>query len=274
VPSGIYDKDFVPTKKPKKKEKKHLHRVIIPHSVTLHHPTPSYSASFVLAWLGPEADDSAIAMREVDNMQIQRYNLLSLVEERQAPQLNAVRKLFRRPYWTRMRVVQEFVQAREILLRSGDAAATVGSISDYSEASLEPILGKEELRNFLSFTKLVHNKAVYKVKEQPILTDIIFDFAERQCSDVRDKVFALLSLTSLRKYPAPNYSATVEEVFFGVIEEEFRWFSWSTCYPKDGSFESWARLCLQFAGIMGIDTEIAEEWARGLYESGVGVHGY
>ena len=29
------------------------------------------SASFVLVWLGPEADDSAIAMHVLDEMQIQ-----------------------------------------------------------------------------------------------------------------------------------------------------------------------------------------------------------
>ena len=82
------------------------------------------SASFVLVWLGPEADDSAIAMRVLDDMQIQGYTLLTLREERQRSQLNAMKKLFQRPYWTRVWVVQEFVLARELLLRSGDAGAT------------------------------------------------------------------------------------------------------------------------------------------------------
>jgi Heterokaryon incompatibility protein (HET) len=56
------------------------------------------SASFVLVWLGPEADDSAIAMRVLDDMQIQGYTLLTLREERQRSQLNAMKKLFQRPY--------------------------------------------------------------------------------------------------------------------------------------------------------------------------------
>ena len=52
------------------------------------------SASFVFVWLGPEADDSAIAMHVLDEMQIQGYTLLTLMEERQRPQLNDVKKLF------------------------------------------------------------------------------------------------------------------------------------------------------------------------------------
>lgn len=76
---------------------------------------------------------------------------------------------------------------------------------------------------FRDLADLVYKSgAQQKVKEQPILTDIILEFAERQCSDVRDKVFALLSLASPRKYPAPDYI-----VFLGIIEEDFRWFSWS-----------------------------------------------
>ena len=59
------------------------------------------SASFVLVWLGPEADDSATAMRVLDDMQIQGYTLLTLREERQRSQLNAVKKLFQRPWLCR-----------------------------------------------------------------------------------------------------------------------------------------------------------------------------
>jgi hypothetical protein len=165
-------------------------------------------------------------------------------------------------------VVQEFVLARELLLRSGDAGATVRDMFDYSEISLKPIFEEQELRNFLSFTNLVHRRQVYKVKEQPILTDIILDFAERQCSDIRDKVFALLSLASLRKYPAPDYSATLEQVFLGIIEEDFRWFSWSDYYG-DGSYGSWVALCEQFASILGIDNETAKGYAKLVYDSGV-----
>lgn len=57
-----------------------------------------WSANFVLAWLGPEADDSAIAMHVINDMQIRDRVLLSLGEVRQSPWQHAVRKIFRRPY--------------------------------------------------------------------------------------------------------------------------------------------------------------------------------
>ena len=197
-----------------------------------------WSAKFVLAWLGPEADDSAFAMRVLDDMQIHGYSLLRLKEDGQELCLQAVCKLFRRPYWTRLCVVQEFVRAREVLLRSGDAGATVGNLSYYPDNSLSSIFEDVELRNFLSFMGMVDSRHVYKVKEVPILTDVILDFAELECSDIRDKVFALVSLSSLIKYPAPNYSATKEQVFLGILEEEIRWIAQSNYYYEE-TFESW-----------------------------------
>jgi hypothetical protein len=44
-----------------------------------------HSASFVLAWLGPKADDSALAMRAIDDLQIRGRTLLHLGEEKQRP---------------------------------------------------------------------------------------------------------------------------------------------------------------------------------------------
>jgi len=162
-----------------------------------------------------------------------------------------------------MWVVQEFVQARELLLRCGDAGATVGSVS-FLETALKPIFSEQELRNFLSFTNMVHMRNIHRVKHQPILTDIILDFAELQCSDIRDKVFALLSLARLFNYPAPDYSATPERVFLGVIKEDLRWFRWSKHYG-DGFYRSWEALCVQLASVLGIDDETAKVYADLVY---------
>ncbi|KAF2488684.1 HET-domain-containing protein, partial [Lophium mytilinum] len=70
------------------------------------------SAALVLVWLGPAADDSAFAIRNI------RYEKpgTGLVRK----EFLAVHRLLCRTYWERMWIVQEFILGRSVLVHCGD----------------------------------------------------------------------------------------------------------------------------------------------------------
>ena len=71
----------------------------------------------VLAWPGEE-DNSGLGMEL-----IRRNEEMGGASESFSPHWSALNKIFARPYWTRVWVVQEIVFAREAILVAEDAEA-------------------------------------------------------------------------------------------------------------------------------------------------------
>lgn len=219
------------------------------------------SAIFVYTWLGPKADDSAIAMQLIDNPKS------SYKEWAERATGSAFKQFFQRPFWTRLWVVQEFVLASEVYLRCGDAGALTTELGLFWKDSVDDLL-KEEHRIYDSLLLMCTNRWNYQLEEQPPLTDLIITFADRHCSDVKDKAFALMSLTGWREYPAPDYTSSSEHIYREILRTDLN----SSGYHEsehygDGTFDSWLKMCLRVAEIMQIDGETASAYAKLIYDA-------
>jgi hypothetical protein len=79
-------------------------------------------AEQVIAWLGPESEDSGLAMDYVANTTVLGNQPISRLEKVLPPspaQTAALLKLFSKPYWTRIWIVQEILLARDITVICG-----------------------------------------------------------------------------------------------------------------------------------------------------------
>lgn len=158
------------------------------------------AAETVKVWLGSHADRSEDAIEYIRTMPetnpgaIVLTNNNSIVEGRMLPcPLDAIISLIRRNYFSRAWIVQEVLLAREIDVHCGVAVVAWDSLSNACLA----------LENYLPDCPALHlmrqRKAVMN-NEQPLhsrtLESLVRMHNQCECTDRRDRVFALLSLAS------------------------------------------------------------------------------
>ncbi len=188
-------------------------------------------AKLVLVWV--ENDDGAnvdTAVQELRRHKPARPDAQDL--NNLAPQtLGALRTLLSQSYWTRMWIVQEFVMAKDIRFLYGDKNFSWRDFKytmlylDESNVAIHCQTNKNKkvaahyqyIRDSSAFSiyrirKMHEDGAVFDIFE------LISSFHRQQCSDPRDKVFALLGLAK----PAwerirVDYSLTNEMVLSNVL---------------------------------------------------------
>jgi len=152
------------------------------------------SAAFVLVWLGPSceqaldllatADESSI--REVFEPYTDRFRA-SVFSEPLIPFLSS-------NYWTRMWIVQEFVLANNLLF----AASSVLASWDCASHLFPNIYASRCPGPYAPAIKLVNERRqhIFRQKQgiQPDLLELVQRFGLLDCSDPRDRVFALSGL--------------------------------------------------------------------------------
>ena len=144
----------------------------------------------VHAWLG-EVVDGTDALREAATSR-----RLSRDQIRQSPRNEdnerAAEQVLRRTYWRRTWIVQELVLARRILVHYGDCQADWTALVLFIRAicgSGNIVFELDELR--YNWDTIVTPEACFRLGPN------IVSFQHTQCSDPRDKVYALLSLSQL-----------------------------------------------------------------------------
>lgn len=178
-------------------------------------------ATCVVAWLGPAADDSEYAMETIsEGMDYRTGDLMRLG--------HAFYQLLCRSYWRRIWVLQEFILPENILLLCGRRGAWYSRLS----ASLDLIrdlvfpyrTGYRQAD--LDLTILCDSREQWKSpggrsSETFALNSLLSQFFRAQCSDTRDRVFALLSLSSASSgYPQPllaDYTVSKERLYYRVL---------------------------------------------------------
>lgn len=164
-------------------------------------------ASRTIAWLGPPADDSSYAMTLMDGIGNMDFEPLDKFKCDQERFVKAILHLFERPYWRRMWIVQEFILPQELTLLcgldaiSGDKMLQVLQTIRYlglngHTAHTAPTL---DLITLCVTRKMWHLGDT----KQFTLVALMRQFCRADCSDVRDRVFALLSL--MRTKPSENF---------------------------------------------------------------------
>lgn len=217
-------------------------------------------ADLVLAWLGIPDFDSEAAFQDLDAIMRSAADFVdygasyeltgsfrssALVGDMPTEQLAYMLKIFDRPYWRRLWIVQELYLASSVVFMCGehtwyfDDDIRIGSVLppliDYlvnlesvtkTETMLEAFnlmmgyaLRTRELpkqRKDVLLHNVVKGRRAYRALTMSM--DTAIDLAVgRECTDPRDKVFALQMCIDLEERVLVDYSLSAEEVFVSVI---------------------------------------------------------
>ncbi|KXH47991.1 hypothetical protein CNYM01_02579 [Colletotrichum nymphaeae SA-01] len=204
------------------------------------------SAKSVAVWLGPEADESDIAMRflkEVARKPDARDFTPLISSGTRKAEVRAVISLFEREYWNRLWVVQEVFNARRITVYCGssvlpwetytDAASVFRSnrkvLNNYLSGTGQGKAYTGVSRNHFTYAAILANHGPSSLPKSRSLTGFIFGESSllevmRACrnkgaTDPRDKVFGTLGLLSesLRNDIRVDYGMTVKSIYTNIV---------------------------------------------------------
>ncbi|KAI3322663.1 HET-domain-containing protein [Xylariaceae sp. AK1471] len=183
-------------------------------------------AQTVFAWLGTESHDSDLAMAVLGASRLSQQ--VELPEEVEVA-CDAVIRLFSRPYWTRCWVIQEICRARSPIIICGRRYVPWGTMLkrlDRLGTSVPAQYARYLIAPLRHMRYRDQNR--FRADTETGLIPLLVSSRRSLASDPRDKLYALLSLAKDGRVlvPTPNYSQTVEQVFFDtarcMIEEHDR----------------------------------------------------
>ena len=163
------------------------------------------SAQNVYAWLGDSDADSDYVFDGANGLTTNPRILSECLEQ-----------LFWRPYWTRMWVIQEFSLAQNITLLCGDRVTQWEQLEQQA-ATLHVRKKTEGWNRFEKFTTTRTSDHSNDHHGDKTLFTLMEDFQRARCMDSRDKVYALLSLSSDGKPVSPDYSISAADLFFRLL---------------------------------------------------------
>ncbi|KAF3034749.1 hypothetical protein E8E11_001634 [Didymella keratinophila] len=170
-------------------------------------------ASHTIAWLGPEAEFSALAMGCMSNRELAFTVLPSL------------RKLFNRTYFRRLWVVQEVVLARKLHFMCGHSTVSWQTFADFWDGSATFMFtpwGRwvDRLpRQLVDIRKVLDESRDERQSPQSVLTFLLQSAHRRYCRDVHDRLYALLGLVQWDLTPMSfdiDYGMPVEELIIRI----------------------------------------------------------
>ena len=172
------------------------------------------AASEVLVFLGQSDETSRLALDTI--ARLHDKDVETLLSKSGNPQirndmLRSVQETFKRPYFSRLWILQEILAARSISVLCGTNWVPFRCFQD------EWLRGTEILPLApMWLLKLVPRRETLAVAD--FFEVLIVTIANCKCGDPRDRVFALLGFLGGAQddHLIPNYSLPVEEVYLGV----------------------------------------------------------
>lgn len=138
----------------------------------------------------------------------------------------AVRDICTRPYWRRLWTVQERAFARDIEIACGPMRFSCTSFAKMHPHSQDMIATQNRSHQF-SYVRIGGTPGMDAINKKRTWNDttnlisLIMQYRRMQCSDPRDKVFALLSMQSKTEEPSaavqPDYTKSTLEVYSDVL---------------------------------------------------------
>jgi len=180
-------------------------------------------AKLVVAWLGPEADESDLLLNSFKQSPSDKGGEKSTSEPISEEHLKQAIFAFRRhPCWTRLWIVQETILVKEILLLCGSETCKweeldnvpASCVEDHGLAASPCILA---IKRRMAWREMpASDRGLYFLLGA-------FDSPQRiQCTDPRDRVFGLLGLTDGSEKGTmgllhADYRMSKKRIFFSVI---------------------------------------------------------
>jgi hypothetical protein len=195
------------------------------------------AADEVLIWLGQEADHSTLAMQFIDSWYIEYPTFASWAHywaqagarfaksRPNSPDLDAkfgaIEALLQRPYWSRVWVIQEIIHGRHLVVLCGLSRLQWTVLSGFvilycrpTTNYLIPNLRPEAIASAMS----IFRRKLIPILPGPI-THILGDFEHSHSSDVRDQVFALLSIVREEHRVQVDYDTSPGRLYFNVLRK-------------------------------------------------------
>lgn len=186
-------------------------------------------ADDVYVWLGRETDDSKLAMRFLScggpkPLRPRGSGFYPVWTPREA---RALVELCERPYWRRMWIIQEVIHADKIRVWCGDQSAEWAAFDNLycTLKTLDDMGWSTHHRHAIAVLQssaltMVWQRAHWRHPETPVptLQTLVEVFQEWKCSDLRDKVYALVGIAAIGTAVVPDYSRSARQVYFDVIK--------------------------------------------------------
>ncbi|PQE08062.1 hypothetical protein CJF32_00008147 [Rutstroemia sp. NJR-2017a WRK4] len=204
------------------------------------------TAESVAIWLGPEADDSALAidlLRTVANQADSPQKVSRLISSQVGkPDLAAVVSLFERDYWKRLWVVQEIFNARSITVYCGSTKHQWAVYQRASDAFSRhrgdldyyfPVGRRGSRTQIISQNQFSYSQALvyqgpgslpdlksYMILQEGSLLEVLRACRRKITSDAKDKLYAILGVLpeETREEFRADYSLSVKDVYTEVVD--------------------------------------------------------
>lgn len=187
-------------------------------------------ASSVYIWLGRESDNSRLAMDFLANegakplkQQLDDYRPIWGRQEGKA-----IRDLCQRPYWRRMWIIQEIIHANRLTVWCGSQRVD-WPVLDRLYLTIKKIEEEDRLAHHEFVTDVLRSPAFVMVWQRahwrhpetptPKLQTLIETFQGWECTDLRDKVYALVSMADQETAVLPDYSRSARQIYHDVLRE-------------------------------------------------------
>ncbi|KAE9966629.1 hypothetical protein EG328_008794 [Venturia inaequalis] len=196
------------------------------------------TAASVAIWLGPEEDDSSLAMEFLGGVAERADSPESIsraiYSEARQHDFDATVALFEREYWRRLWVFQEVLNAQTISVFCGRSKlpwsvfTRASSIfRRHKEDLLENFGSGAGLRGRAAYSKMVsyvdvliyHGPAEFKVKVSS-LHEAVLACRGRLASDEKDKIYGVLGVLSagVRSDITVDYTLSVKDVYTNLVD--------------------------------------------------------
>lgn len=179
------------------------------------------TATKTYAWLGPLSPSISACLNGIDEALASDVNNAQIKRPEIAENMEATMEV---PYWTRKWIIQELVFSKNVSFVCGHRSV---SLDDLDQAlgqkhSLSKRCSREAFKNreiFLGIRGIRSNVLKGLHTSLTSLRSLMLSFAESQCTDVRDHMYALLGMSNPndRKMITINYRLSPLEVFLDYV---------------------------------------------------------
>lgn len=199
-------------------------------------------ATRTIAWLGPATTESDTAMKflaELEAHPLPYSVAFSKMRDGSGDAaFRGLRSLFKhRQYWRRVWIIQEIVCSKEVALQCGKSAVSYETLERLSGIWIKALEMLGSHKNMQKYGPIVmdlmgsmpniHRQHSNIANQDDSLPQLLHAYRVSECTDPRDRVFALLGLSNLSASGHPglqiDYSRSISEVYRGaaqaIIEE-------------------------------------------------------
>lgn len=184
------------------------------------------AADYVISWLGEEADNSRCVMTAIRTSTNTRYCSVQVEQ--------AMKSFVRRSYWKRMWIVQEFILARNVVILCGQEGAWWKDLVHFWHDTklVRCAEGVRELNKGISrtyppkglsaliFARRSRGDNIFAQIAPLSMHQLMATFSYGECSDRRDRIYALLALIKPKAGVEPflaDYMISAEKLYYKFL---------------------------------------------------------